>query len=698
MPQWDHPETTPYSIYQCERPHEQAQGLTECKLREPLKSPDHIRLLKIYPPGWPHRLAEKLTHAEDGEIRCDVFQVALADVTTLKRPYFATLSYAWGDHGFTRKVCCGKQLVPVTVNLYEALVYVRNLRTPRLLWVDSLCINQTRKREKAHQVQRMHLIYGQSHCITWMGVESGGRDKLESLLPIMKQLSDIERRLSANGTLLTWNNVNDNVQNMPTRQVSSLRQVPWAKLLLFLDRDIFNRLWCVQEILLARSNSIRASTFQIDIAVLTRSTGLVYRVLGDLQITTHNDEIPDKIGTTVQVLGRLKRISSQLFLMLSTLPLPCLKFKKAAGPARPVTTFSIVTEYHGKECSDPRDRIYGLAALCGLGTDYQISYSGRTSLAAQEVFVDFSLHCVRTSMSLEILQALYRSTVLRQTSPVLRQSSQVHLFSSTSHRSWTPELPSWCPDFAGPKPSMRSMLLDDLRREFRLRASKSCPVRLTKSSRQGLGVIGMQLGRISTCSTWWGVESIHGQSTSWQYLASLRRCISCLESSIPAQLLCKLLLDVCSSGLDWRECAAWAKVTYELPADTKDRMVRSSLGAAWIINHLPDLASRAKLMLHRSLAPRQWRDVVNDVDTWLFDINLGTRLFTTDNADAAIGSGPEGLHTGDIVCVLYGGDVPFILRPDNQGQYTLIGECYVSGIMKGEALDMGLDEREFLLK
>jgi hypothetical protein len=60
-------------------------------------------------------------------------------------------------------------------------------------------------------------------------------------------------------------------------------------------------------------------------------------------------------------------------------------------------------------------------------------------------------------------------------------------------------------------------------------------------------------------------------------------------------------------------------------------------------------------------------------------------------------SGPEGLCVGDIVCVLLGGDVPFISRPKPQGHYTLIGECYVSGIMRGEALDMGLEEREFSL-
>jgi hypothetical protein len=160
MPQRDYPYTAPYSIYQCERPYGEAPQLTKCKSRQPLKSLDHIRLPKVYPPGWPDRLTENVAREENPEIQCDVYQVALADVTTKKRPYFATLSYVWGDTNVTREIRCGKERNSITLSLYEALVHIRNLKTPRLLWVDSLCINQSDEEEKGLQVQRMHLIYG----------------------------------------------------------------------------------------------------------------------------------------------------------------------------------------------------------------------------------------------------------------------------------------------------------------------------------------------------------------------------------------------------------------------------------------------------------------------------------------------------------------------------------------------------------
>ncbi|GAW25940.1 putative het domain-containing protein [Rosellinia necatrix] len=49
--------------------------------------------------------------------------------------------------------------------------------------------------------------------------------------------------------------------------------------------------------------------------------------------------------------------------------------------------------------------------------------------------------------------------------------------------------------------------------------------------------------------------------------------------------------------------------------------------------------------------------------------------------------GPVALDVGDIVCVLFGHKVPFCLRPVGM-RHMLVGECYVHGLMNGEAMDM----------
>lgn len=66
-----------------------------------------------------------------------------------------------------------------------------------------------------------------------------------------------------------------------------------------------------------------------------------------------------------------------------------------------------------------------------------------------------------------------------------------------------------------------------------------------------------------------------------------------------------------------------------------------------------------------------------------------------------IGQGPEELQRGDVVAVLFGGPVPFILRRYD-AYYRLIECCYVYGLMDGEANEMAkigqLVEEEFELR
>ena len=69
--------------------------------------------------------------------------------------------------------------------------------------------------------------------------------------------------------------------------------------------------------------------------------------------------------------------------------------------------------------------------------------------------------------------------------------------------------------------------------------------------------------------------------------------------------------------------------------------------------------------------------------------NKGYRLFVTDSGWLGFCQGYA--QKGDLVCVLFGGDTPYILRPTATSgavcQYTLIEPCYVHGVMEGELVD-----------
>jgi hypothetical protein len=66
-----------------------------------------------------------------------------------------------------------------------------------------------------------------------------------------------------------------------------------------------------------------------------------------------------------------------------------------------------------------------------------------------------------------------------------------------------------------------------------------------------------------------------------------------------------------------------------------------------------------------------------------------------------MGLGPISMKEGDLVYVLAGGQVPFILRRTNTllpDQFSLVGESYLHGIMDGEATVLGIEiETIFIL-
>jgi hypothetical protein len=106
------------------------------------------------------------------------------------------------------------------------------------------------------------------------------------------------------------------------------------------------------------------------------------------------------------------------------------------------------------------------------------------------------------------------------------------------------------------------------------------------------------------------------------------------------------------------------------------------------------------------LTPERRSDFLSTAQTWaqtghqtdwpsevfkqLLGNSGGMQLFTTKrNKLVAITDSRESTKRGDLVCILFGGEVPFILRPKGE-HYERIGCCYVPGIMDGEAFSMDI--------
>jgi hypothetical protein len=70
----------------------------------------------------------------------------------------------------------------------------------------------------------------------------------------------------------------------------------------------------------------------------------------------------------------------------------------------------------------------------------------------------------------------------------------------------------------------------------------------------------------------------------------------------------------------------------------------------------------------------------------LVDVMSGRRRFVITK-HGRLGWCPHTCQEGDVISVLAGGRVPFVLRKCGENQYQLVGDAYIHGIMDGEAVE-----------
>jgi hypothetical protein len=77
------------------------------------------------------------------------------------------------------------------------------------------------------------------------------------------------------------------------------------------------------------------------------------------------------------------------------------------------------------------------------------------------------------------------------------------------------------------------------------------------------------------------------------------------------------------------------------------------------------------------------REEYKAMRTRIYSASMNRTMFVTTKG--YLGLAPWNARKGDLICVLLGGSTPFLLRPvPSRHHFTLVGECYVYGIMGGE--------------
>ncbi|KAI1392446.1 heterokaryon incompatibility protein-domain-containing protein [Hypoxylon trugodes] len=666
----------------------------------PLPTRSSIRLVRINP-------------TPDGKINLSLRAVDLSD-----DPIYATLSYTWGPpltifrtdrerrkvqsqvedprSQVTVPIICNGKSLRITENLYRFLRRWRegsikgpveeNAPGKSEIWIDAICINQNDFDEKSIQVAKMGEIYRKCQgAYVWLGEE----DCFSRIaIPLLYRIA----MFPGDWNSLRVLGVKEAQLELRSRGVPSVQSWDFMCLFAFFNRSWFHRAWVCQEVAFAPELWIYCGDVKIaDWLVLAFAVLYIFLTpLNRLIATTAFWEISgfdpadhiDLSGQGPLGFNRKGRGSPHLKLFHSDADgsfqnwgasiMHMENIRRTGNPVNqgdvPLITIEPVVPYNSifelfmtsriMKATNPRDRVYAFLNLakrpCYV---HPIPHSSRREiepnyyLRVEEVYLEASWYLLLTEQNLSLLsRSEQRSGVAK-------------------------DMPSWVLDWEAP--IMTQNFTEPLHEpDWRASGDSTWEIPESQLYQPSLRVSGWKTSAISAV--------VEGEF--------------CLGK---AALVAADLPEICRlvSGNQSRVEVLWRTLT----GDHVDRQSPAPQHCEQIFRHLwkrvleepqtdkgiPERMRQAEDQLH--ICPEAFTDVPPEAPTSDFDFisrcNRTSGMRTIFRTDANyLGNGPRPLKVGDQVWVLAGADIPFILRPQSYGKYQLVGEAYVHGIMRGEAI------------
>ncbi|RYP87171.1 hypothetical protein DL770_004822 [Monosporascus sp. CRB-9-2] len=218
------------------------ENLEGSGLYEPMLG-DEIRLLRIQPDSHP-------------VISCELIHLPLS-----QEPLFWALSYAWGSTENPKSILVNGHQFSITANLHAALVEFRGLLrksngkgSARLLWVDSICLNQASTDEKEKEIPRMGIVYRRcERVLGWLGA-MGPDDDDTAVRELAARLNHLESLAGEYGKTVyqyVQAYITSRLNSSPAELQSLMRTISVIG-----GRAWFKRVWVVQEVTLASRDPI----------------------------------------------------------------------------------------------------------------------------------------------------------------------------------------------------------------------------------------------------------------------------------------------------------------------------------------------------------------------------------------------------------------------------------------------------------
>ncbi|KAF5591038.1 heterokaryon incompatibility 6 OR allele [Fusarium pseudoanthophilum] len=642
----------------------------------------------------PNTQSFRLLEIENGDSNCPI-SCTLRSHSLETAPLYQALSYVWGPPATTngKSIQCNGHDFFVTDNLYGALHRLREMGDCCLIWIDQICINQNDLQERCQQVSIMRDIYSKAQLVNaWLGVtDSPESARVVEMISIMASSTWL-------GMITSDDPVDD--ETLESLGLPAQDSPTWVALNNMLALPYFSRVWIIQEIAVAKSYRILWGNIIIPGATFLGSTKgwlLIPRVLKNWA-TAH------AMKNAILVLVGVHQSKDWPFL---------------------------VTRFVEHEATDPHDKIY---AFIGLADQTGYDIAADYSKPVVEVYQGFVRKAIAVTEKLDILRfstvqdldtktgplwvpwfhKLQKHPIPSQEEAQSSKNTKARRGEDTDQGTLTlrgiradtvaiaimPFMPS--ADFLEKVKTTISESDPRLSEEMVMDALGCGPLNwilrafdMMKQhedvilARNGVGLITLLL---SALTSW--VNPYFYLADFREYLSSaLMRLLVMEDKKDEMRILLGLL----------RHVLQVYPPTLERQAIFDDEEEIQELGniLAEVYDSQDEIDSSIELVKSLKIPPPTTgrNDISNNFKVAL-EAELGRMFFITELG--YVGIGPMSMNPGDHLCVLYGGRTPFIVRPvEGAGDedYLFLGETFVNGLMKGEALDdEGATEKWFRLR
>src|SRR5204863_10002059 len=94
------------------------------------------------------------------------------DDDLLQTPRYDAISHVWGHGKKSQAIILNGCQFLVTPSVYNILYRCSSYFGKRIVWIDTICINQDDKKEKASQIKKMRSIYDHARTVQIFLVDS----------------------------------------------------------------------------------------------------------------------------------------------------------------------------------------------------------------------------------------------------------------------------------------------------------------------------------------------------------------------------------------------------------------------------------------------------------------------------------------------------------------------------------------------